>query len=668
MNRPSDAFSSEMDYLWQAVGAAQDAEARSETERSKARTGMDQAAARVKHLEKELERGAARERQLRDEAVNLKAALARDAETLAMAARQAEEVRGAVKNRAAFEEQLRRNEGEAALLRTEIEGLRAETATLRQALKGREETIEAFKTKISGLTALPELARILKEDGEVSGQPQSAYGLLLERLEHEKRVGAASAAKVRIAAAAEMAAAAEKMEAAENELRGLRSELAQKRRDLTDLEKAMAETSAKLDISKEEQASLDLFSSALKAALAERETALEKSASDCAALRRELEEANARAKSLGEEAAAQTLRTEEQRKNFAGAVNQVFELQQRAAALRLELADAKAVNSDLSAGLEAGSASLEKVNGLLREAKTSLGQEKEISRRAAIKIRSLEAEMEGFRTKIAEAGEYSARLLRAVEERDRSLGSLKTELKKVEALELENDDLRRRNVRFSGVLMREQADFAARVIGALEKAAKDLKNFNVRLPAADRKGLEPAMKNLLSSVNLMKGWQEYMDPEIPEFEDTDLSVFVTGEVGKWEKAFKQRKISVSAAIATPRLRSRLSPERMKMLIYHLVKNAYERLPSGGSLRVTLKGSEDAARAVISFEDNGPGFSRETLEKLFAPFNTTDKGKAGIGLAVARRIAEKHGGTLAVSNKKDRGALVEVSLPLGATAP
>jgi signal transduction histidine kinase len=105
-----------------------------------------------------------------------------------------------------------------------------------------------------------------------------------------------------------------------------------------------------------------------------------------------------------------------------------------------------------------------------------------------------------------------------------------------------------------------------------------------------------------------------------------------------------------------------------MLFHNLIKNAYERLQQGGSLRVTLKGSEDGRLAVMIFEDTGPGFAREALDKLFAPFNTTDKGKAGIGLAVARRIAEKHGGTLEVSNKKERGAIVEVRLPLGTTAP
>jgi signal transduction histidine kinase len=102
---------------------------------------------------------------------------------------------------------------------------------------------------------------------------------------------------------------------------------------------------------------------------------------------------------------------------------------------------------------------------------------------------------------------------------------------------------------------------------------------------------------------------------------------------------------------------------MKILFYQLIKNSYERLPRGGSLRVTLKASEDGRQAVLSFEDTGPGFAPETLGKLFAPFNTTDKSKAGIGLAVAGRIAEKHGGTLQASNRKDRGALIEVKLPL-----
>ena len=71
--------------------------------------------------------------------------------------------------------------------------------------------------------------------------------------------------------------------------------------------------------------------------------------------------------------------------------------------------------------------------------------------------------------------------------------------------------------------------------------------------------------------------------------------------------------------------------------------------------------------MLTFEDTGPGLPLETLQKLFMPFNTTEKARSGIGLAVAHRIAQKHGGTLAVSNRKERGALAEVRLPLSAPA-
>jgi signal transduction histidine kinase len=213
------------------------------------------------------------------------------------------------------------------------------------------------------------------------------------------------------------------------------------------------------------------------------------------------------------------------------------------------------------------------------------------------------------------------------------------------------------------LLLREQADFTSRAAGGLEKAAKGLKSFSLRIPAAERKALEPALKSVLASINLLKAWQEYLDPETPELAETELSGFFSGEAGKWERAFKQRKLSITAAIATPRLRARIDAERMKMLVYHLLKNAYENLQQGGSLRVTLKAAEDGRSALISFEDSGPGFTKETLDKLFAPFNTHSKDKAGIGLAVAHRIAEKHGGTLEASNRKERGALVELRLPL-----
>ncbi len=667
MNSPADAFHSELDYLWRAVGDAQETSARSEAERAKAKAGLDENASRLRRLEKALGLASKKERELRTEIEALKAGAQRDAGILASAARQAHEAAEAQ----ALKAVIQKKDNEAALLGADITSLKAEAAALRDAVSGREAVIESLKEKIAGLTSLPELARTLEEDSRLSGKPASVYANLAERLERGKRAAAEAAAELgRTYAQAEASGTA--LAAAEKELSGARAELALKKQELSGFAAALTEAAAREKISAEERAVLEGRAAGLKAALAEKETALADSAAALAALRGDLEASRAEAARLRAAAGEEALKTQEQRSNFTGAVGQVFDLQNRAKELRAELARAQEQNAALASALKSREEDIEKVNGLLRDAKTGLAGERESSRRAAIKIKSLEGEIDALKTKVTAAGDYSARLLKAVEERDLSLGAVKAErhgdLKRIDALETENEELRRKSIKFAGYLQNEQADFNSRIIAAMEKAVKDLKTFNLRIPAAERKALEPAMKNLFSSVNLLKGWQEYMDPETPELEDTDLAPLVSGETGKWDRAFKQRKMSVSAAVANPRLRARLSVDRIKMLFYHLIKNAYEHLPSGGSLRVFLKASEDGRQAVISFEDNGPGFTRETLDKLYAPFNSTDKGRVGIGLAVARRIAEKHGGTLEATNRKERGALVEVRLPLGSTAP
>ncbi|MDO8805093.1 MAG: ATP-binding protein [Elusimicrobiota bacterium] len=656
MSLPSDALNSEMDYLWRAVGEAQDASARSEAERAEARKGLQATSAKAQHLEGQLAESLARERRLKDETESLKAAIKKDSEILARAAGHAREA-------AEFKAGLIKKETRCALMDAELAALQAETGSLREALAERDAAIESFKEKVAGLMSLPELARTLRKDSKLSGKQESVYEYLLAHIEAGKRAAEA--------AAADLAASAERenhfkasLAASVDELSGLRAELPRKRQELAALEAAMTEALSKEKISAGEKASLEGRSTALKAALSEKEAALVTALSDCAALRAGLDASGFEAERLREAADEQALKTLEQRSNFSAAVAQVFELQKRAAALKSALGQAQEQNAALTGELKERAADMEKVSALLKDAKNGLGLEKDAVRNAGAKILSLEGEIEALKTKITASANYSADLLKAVEERDLEINKLRADLHKIEELEIENEDLRRKNIKFTAFLKREQTDFNTRMITALEKAAKDLKGFNLRIPAAERRNLEPAMKNLLASVNLLKGWQEYLDPETPELEETDLAGFVSGEAGKWDRAFKQRKISISAAVLNPRLRTRLSPERMKMLFYHLIKNACERLQQGGSLRVALKGTDDGRHAAIRFEDSGPGFSQEALSNLYAPFNSTEKGKAGIGLAVAHRIAEKHGGTLEVSNKKERGAIVEVRLPLG----
>ena len=62
-------------------------------------------------------------------------------------------------------------------------------------------------------------------------------------------------------------------------------------------------------------------------------------------------------------------------------------------------------------------------------------------------------------------------------------------------------------------------------------------------------------------------------------------------------------------------------------------------------------------------DNGPGFARSVIDRLFEPYVTSKEKGTGLGLAIVKKIVDEHGGTLAAENRRDGGACVSLRLPL-----
>jgi len=104
------------------------------------------------------------------------------------------------------------------------------------------------------------------------------------------------------------------------------------------------------------------------------------------------------------------------------------------------------------------------------------------------------------------------------------------------------------------------------------------------------------------------------------------------------------------------------PGQLHQVMLNLIANAIEAMPGGGALQVVARAGDHAVE--VSVTDTGPGVDPADRDKVFEPFFTTrgDAGGTGLGLAVAREIVMKDGGTIRVEPGDAGGARFVVSLP------
>ena len=103
------------------------------------------------------------------------------------------------------------------------------------------------------------------------------------------------------------------------------------------------------------------------------------------------------------------------------------------------------------------------------------------------------------------------------------------------------------------------------------------------------------------------------------------------------------------------------PNQINQVLLNLLLNAIQSMDKPGTIRVSLESEDDAVTIVVS--DGWKGIAAEHLPNLFRPFYTTKGHGTGLGLSLARRMVESHGGTINVESKPGEGARFTVLLPM-----
>jgi nitrogen fixation/metabolism regulation signal transduction histidine kinase len=196
------------------------------------------------------------------------------------------------------------------------------------------------------------------------------------------------------------------------------------------------------------------------------------------------------------------------------------------------------------------------------------------------------------------------------------------------------------------------------------------RRFGGSLPPEDAQVLERATGTIVHQVEHMKrmvnAFSEYArSPEM------HLAAFdLNGLVAETAELFRPGEGTVEIV-------TRLDPGvgvieadrgRVRQILNNLLTNAIEALEGVPGARIEVS-TEMAARAdadgrvVVSVCDNGPGFARELLPRIFDPYVTSKPRGTGLGLAIVKKIVEEHGGSIEADNRPEGGGRVRVMLPV-----
>lgn len=123
------------------------------------------------------------------------------------------------------------------------------------------------------------------------------------------------------------------------------------------------------------------------------------------------------------------------------------------------------------------------------------------------------------------------------------------------------------------------------------------------------------------------------------------------------------RLAVEGAPELPRVLA--DPERVRLVLSFLVDNALANTPAGGA--VTVSAGVDGERVRFAVTDTGCGIPEKHQARIFERFyqvpGTEDRGRAGLGLSIARDLVQSHGGEIHLESQEGRGTTVWFTLPV-----
>jgi signal transduction histidine kinase len=162
---------------------------------------------------------------------------------------------------------------------------------------------------------------------------------------------------------------------------------------------------------------------------------------------------------------------------------------------------------------------------------------------------------------------------------------------------------------------------------------------------------------LASLSKVVEEFLDYARARPPVREPVDLGLLLAEVADLAQPLASQRSVSLGVegegSVGADR-------EQLRRALLNLLRNAVEAAPAASEVEVAVKVA--GGEAVFEVRDRGAGLAPEARASLFRPFFTTKERGTGLGLALAKKVAEAHGGTLELADREGGGTVARLVVP------
>ena len=176
-------------------------------------------------------------------------------------------------------------------------------------------------------------------------------------------------------------------------------------------------------------------------------------------------------------------------------------------------------------------------------------------------------------------------------------------------------------------------------------------------------------ETLEKAIELTRGFSDYNQTPTC-LSRVELKDILQATTMTWRSSFEKKGIAFDSQIHASVNGAIIQADAylLELAIGHVLQNALEATEAGGhvTLQAKVKCSDDSASAItISIIDSGCGIDEKSLANAVVPFFSSKKNHDGLGLSMASRFIEIHGGILQITSAQGNGTVVEIVLPMEA---